>query len=319
MPPETTTVWPSGYTGRTPGTSIVNEPDVPYCTDTDPNARHFCMDGQGKINPGQHDKGAGYPNYTEGTNPETPNPDDYYCDPHYDATDYARDRADFAGLVYYMDRSSSTNNPAKQGNFIAIYSIFFDHAGKPTLDENILGIKFMRYLADVGDNGVVDNHLQRWYRDVRDGVIKKDQYGANLPWVAGGGQPWQNPPTGLDESAAAKVQTRPGGTASFPGSFGAGTQKAQPPNGRGQPVPPTYDGADPIWAAFGSSYTGQEDPCAAYDYSELHLLPVPGDSNSPFETAAKQSCGQFFYASKITEVNKAFVEIASRLFTRLSR
>jgi hypothetical protein len=97
----------------------------------------------------------------------------YYCDPHYDATDYARDRADFAGLINYMDRSNTTNNPPKKGNFIAIYAIFFDHAGKVTLDENILGVKFMRYLADVGDNGVIDNHLQRWYRDVRDGLVQQ--------------------------------------------------------------------------------------------------------------------------------------------------
>ncbi len=302
--------WPAVYNQGYYTDRDVLEPYLPLCTDTDPNARHFCMDGEGKINPGTQTAG---PNHTEGTVPESPQPPEYYCDPHYDATDYARDRADFAGLINYMDRSFLGTHPPKKGNFIAIYSIFFDHAGKATLDENILGVKFMRYLADVGDNGMVDNRLQKWYRDVRDGVITAGPLG-DYP-----GQAWLNPPTGLNESATANVQTPGSGT--FPGRFDQGTQKTPPqgyPVGGGQPVPPTYNGADGVWGtAFG--YKGPEDPCAAYDYVETGRAPVPGDGNSLYEKDAKTDCGQYFYASDILKVNQAFLEIASRLFTRLSR
>src|SRR5437763_11710003 len=108
------------------------------------------MDGQGLINPGTANN---------------PNPSDYYCDPHYDADDYTRDRADFAGLINYMDKSSVAPFQPKKGNFIAMYSIFFAHNKKTGACEgklcgDILGVKTLRYIADAGDNGIIDNHLQ---------------------------------------------------------------------------------------------------------------------------------------------------------------
>ncbi len=229
------------------------EPAVPYCVDNDPDSRHFCMDTDGNINPKD--------------DPANP----YYCDTHYDAEDYAKDRADFAGLINY---TKST-----KGNFIAMYSIFFDHQSNNSTNGigiNILGVKMLRYIADAGDNGIIDNHLQRWYRDVHDGKFPSTNGSVT------------NPPTGI---------------------LGA-------PSKAGQPVPPTYDGSNAYFTSAPFSYPSQEDPCAQYDYSELHLTPADG---AAYEAAASQSCGQFYYAKDKGAVNKAFLEIASRLFTRLSR
>jgi Flp pilus assembly protein TadG len=269
----------------------------PYCLDRDPDSRHFCQDGTGRINPRP-----GLP-----PDGDSPNPTDYYCDPHYDADDYARDRADFAGLINFMDRSSDPGNPAKKGNFIAMYSIFFAHANQ-TLTSNMLGVKTLRYIADAGDNGIIDNHIQRFYRDVRDGVIPPN---AVAPGVAGR-LPWENPPTGQNESSGVQYVTSSGGVDSF--NVGASNKLPQPTNGFGQPVPPTYNGADPIWQSPPYNYPALEDACAPYDYQENGGWSIPNR-----EALAKTDCGQFFFADSPAKVNKAFTEIASRLFTRLSR
>ncbi len=248
--------WTYNPTGANPApawNTSQTEPAVPYCLDNDPDSRHFCMDAAGKINP---TISAGDP---------------YYCDTHYDADDFAKDRADFAGLIDYTDTT--------KGNFIAMYSIFFSHqssaAGSSNIGVNILGVKTLRYIADAGDDGIIENHLQKWYRDVRDGKI------------SGSGGSFTNPPSGRN-----------------------GTSKG------GQPVPPTYDGSNSFFLNAPVSYQAQEDPCAQYDFNEISGA-TPG--SAAYENAAKQSCGQFFFASDQNSINKAFLEIASRLFTRLSR
>ncbi len=265
--------------------TTANEPTVPYCTSTDPDARHFCMDGLGQINPGTA---------------QNPTPSDYYCDPHYDAMDYARDRVDFAALVNYMDRSAAAGNAPQKGNFIAMYSIFFAHNTAATIKENILGVKMMRYIADAGDNGFIDNHLERWYRDQRDGLLANP---ANA---------WKVPPTGLNESNVL-----------LPGGATGPTNKPLPALGA-QPKPPTYDGSASIWTGGPYNYPADQDPCAQNDYENGGGYPYnPTTALQPgsvaYENAAKQDCGQFFYADTLVKVNKAFAEIASRLFTRLSR
>lgn len=116
------------------------EPALPYCVDGDPDTRHFCMDEYGRLN-------------LNGGR----------CDPQYDPDDYVRDQADFAGLIEFSDR--------QRGNFIAMFTIFFaqrDAQGRLTNTAfNILGVKALRYIADAGDNGIIDNHLQAWYRATR--------------------------------------------------------------------------------------------------------------------------------------------------------
>jgi hypothetical protein len=113
--------------------SLTGPSQSPYCSDGDPFTRHFCMTADGSIAidaPG--------------------------CDPaRYDATDYAMDMADFAGLVEVR------NNVA--GNFIAMYSIGF---GAPTENATSrLGEATLRYIADAGDNGRIDNDYQEDCRD----------------------------------------------------------------------------------------------------------------------------------------------------------
>jgi len=126
------------------------ETEAPYCADNDPDTRHFCSDATGVINP------------QEGT---------AYCDPHYDADDYARDQADFAGLIDYTSKT--------KGSFIAMFSIFFfnprpdpaNPTAQPALGANILGVYLLRYIADAGDNGQIDDRLQQWYRAEREQFV----------------------------------------------------------------------------------------------------------------------------------------------------
>jgi hypothetical protein len=198
---------------------------VPSCTSDNPDARHWCMDNTtGAVNPMN---GA--------------------CSPHYDATDYARDQVDFAALIDYTSKL--------KGNFIAMFSVFFRHDSAANLNEYILGAKFMRYVADAGDNGIIDNHVQKWYR-------------TNLPLL----------PTTTDQ------------------------------------YPPTYDGKNVV---YGSS---AEDPCAQYDFRETGDLPSNNPAlNAQYEALVTHNCGNYYYASSSNAINLAFADIASRLFTRLTR
>ncbi|MBI5958498.1 MAG: hypothetical protein HY866_07185 [Chloroflexi bacterium] len=109
---------------------------APVCNDDDPATRHFCIDW----NTGE---------------PETGNPD---CSStgHYDADDYARDMADFAGLIEVVP-------DGKKGNFIAIFSIGFGDE----VEEEKTAAPLLRYLADAGDNGFIDNNFQQDWRDNR--------------------------------------------------------------------------------------------------------------------------------------------------------
>ncbi len=123
--------------------------DKVLCTSTNPDARHFCMNPTtGVIDPV--------------TSPSStpPNPSDpTLCSKNYDSADYARDQVDFAALTDYTS--------TVKGNSVAMYGIFFPHQTASTngdIAQYILGAKFMRYVADAGDNGTIDNHLQAWYR-----------------------------------------------------------------------------------------------------------------------------------------------------------
>jgi len=170
---------------------------TPVCNDNDPNTRHFCIDW-------------------DTIEPEAGNPECGVAG-HYDADDYARDMADFAGLV-------ELTPGGKQGNFIAMFAIGF---GQEVADEPTAA-PLLRYIADAGDNGFIDNNLQQDLREDR------------------------NP-----------VPTYP----------------------IGGPYPPSY---------------GEPDVCE--------------DVVDPTE-----QCGQYYFATSLADLNDVFEEIASRMFTRLSR
>jgi Flp pilus assembly protein TadG len=220
---------------------------LPFCSNHNPDARHFCVDRQtGNIAPGRPD----------------------LCSEFYDAQDFARDRVDFAALIDWT--------PTLKGNFIAMFSIFFPHrvvsngnAATNYLNANILGVKFMRYVADAGDNGVIDNPLQHWYRD--QAYVTANTYNKD-------------------------------------------------------PIPPGSSRGDSTTgfnsANLPADYRKTTDPCSAYDFREQSPQALPGSLSAPnttYETLAATSCGNYYYAGTNAAIDRAFTDIASRLFTRLAR
>lgn len=261
--------WSSGFSG---------------CTATDPDARHFCMNPQGVINPSTSATVT-----ISGTTVVNPNYDPNAakdCDPRYDAADYARDQADYAGLLKYVDAAADNSGGRDvPGNFIAMFTIFFSHSGAATLDDGILGVKVLRYIADAGDNGTIDNPLQSWYRQHH----------------------WAN----YAEPSVANVW------AAAPA----------PPAGYTQPV---YKALTDVFFQ-GSATTATTDPCDQYDYNDQSpatrpMPPAPSGSTQigandavNYEKLARTSCGQYYYAKNLSDIDKAFFDISGRLFTRLSR
>ncbi len=228
--------WDSYWRDSATGLPIpyTGEPARPICIDWDPDSRHFCTDDTGRL----------ILNSSSG------------CDPKYDPDDYARDQADFAGLIDYTKKT--------KGNFIAMFTIFFARQSPTgTIGEDVLGVKMLRYIADAGDNGQIDNRLQQWYRATR-GTVPVSTVQSGGRYLPGNSPAYRYPATGNPE-------------------------------------------VDP---------TKPQDPCAAYDPNEKGY-PPPG--SAAYEALVTSSCGQFWYAKNIKAVNEAFTEIASRLFTRLSR
>ncbi|MHB8625235.1 MAG: hypothetical protein ACYDBJ_08795 [Aggregatilineales bacterium] len=172
------------------------------CTSYNPDARHFCMNTSGVIDPAST------------TGPYQAASDPSICSIHYDAADYARDQVDFAALT---DFTSTT-----KGNSVAMYGIFFPHqtGNYPNGDIGpyILGAKFMRYVADAGDNGTIDNHVQNWYRQHIVGPLPY-QTDPVPPSYNGGNSAY--PPTAEDPCAPYDFQEGVTGNPS-PGSHQAG-------------------------------------------------------------------------------------------------
>lgn len=137
------TGWPFGQCTNPLGG---NEPRPQYCNDDLPDTRHFCL--QWSVDPLQN----GIPSAQCLGQSETQT--------KYDADDYARDWADFAGLAQVID--------GVPGNFIAIFTIGFgeDLLTSPAM---ITSAPLLRYIADAGDNGTIDNDAQQDLRD--DGVF----------------------------------------------------------------------------------------------------------------------------------------------------
>ncbi|MBN2305312.1 MAG: hypothetical protein JXQ72_12580 [Anaerolineae bacterium] len=132
--------WGECTSGTPPNNPSQTEYESPICNDNNPDTRHFCLDW---------DSG----------DPITDNPECTYAG-HYDADDYARDMADLAGLIE-VDPITG-----KQGNFIAMFSIGFgaEAANEPT------AAPLLRYIADAGDNGFIDNNLQQDLREDRNPI-----------------------------------------------------------------------------------------------------------------------------------------------------
>ncbi|HML21054.1 MAG TPA: pilus assembly protein TadG-related protein [Aggregatilinea sp.] len=185
---DTTEPWP-----QCNGQSQV-EYDVPTCNDDNATSRHFCLNSDLQQETGNVECGESG---------------------RYDADDYARDMADFAGLIEIADN--------KPGNFIAMYSIAF---GEEVITANT-GAPLLRYIADAGDNGTIDNDIQQDWRD--DHLLNSSVSAADL---------------------------------------------------------------------------GEQDPCT-------------DDMGNPL--GATEQCGQYYYAENQQDLLRVFEQIASRMFTRISR
>ncbi|WP_119071744.1 pilus assembly protein TadG-related protein [Aggregatilinea lenta] len=122
--------WPE-CTGNNPSQV---EYSAPACNDDQSDTRHFCLDADLEQEVGNVECGQSG---------------------HYDADDYARDMADFAGLISIAD--------GKPGNYIAMYSIAF---GEEVINA-ATGAPLLRYIADAGDNGIIDNNTEQDWRDDR--------------------------------------------------------------------------------------------------------------------------------------------------------
>lgn len=247
------TWWDSLYGAGAAFNSSVPEP---WCSDNDPDTRHYCSDLQGIINP------------VTG------------CSEFYDADDYARDQADFAGLIDYTSQT--------KGSFIAMFSIFFSNGDKP-VNDNLLGVSMMRYIADAGDNGLIDDRLQQWYR------IKREQslVGASAP------PPRDGPRNGLNLAVADN----------------------DPQLAIAGEIDPTDPATDPCAPYQPRNNVNSLGYPPAGNINPPSSASVVGTSSydGGLEWLVKQDCGQYFFASSIAKVNDAFSEIAGRLFTRLSR
>ena len=215
------------------------EPAPPQCVDWSADTRHRCSDLEGVIN--------------------SPNA---YCDPRYDPEDYARDQADFAGLIDYTSQT--------RGSFIAMFTLFFQPE-PGDMNDYILGVKLLRYVADAGDNGIINNRLQAWYRMAHEAQLLSD--------------PLSAPP--------------------------------EPPRDAGGNILPGDQGFYDV-----TNLDPRGDSCYAFDTTMNSTLAYDANyqAGQPgYEAAARANCGQFWFADTLAAVDAAFTEIASRLFTRLSR
>lgn len=111
------------------------------CNDGNPLTRHFCLQWSNN----QALNGA------PTTDPECSRTG------RYDADDYARDMADWAGLIEVA--------PGVPGNFIAMFSIGFNYANETNQYRVRTASALLRYIADAGDNGVIDRNLEQDWRD----------------------------------------------------------------------------------------------------------------------------------------------------------
>lgn len=133
--------------------------ELPYCNDNDNNTRHDCLIWTNDpATSGQLDT----------TDPDCVPIAPSYKNERYDADDYARDWADFAGLITLYEDTTGSGNDVP-GNFIAMFTIAFGNRALDLTGEGKTSAPLLRYIADVGDNGFLDDDKEQDLRD--DGII----------------------------------------------------------------------------------------------------------------------------------------------------
>jgi hypothetical protein len=172
------------------------ERTFPYCSDKEPETRHFCFDPRTK-------DAAGNQYVDLAANPE--------CEAKYDVDDFARDWADFMGLTDPFPALVTADQLGRENlQLPTIFTIGFGldfQSGSGTCGDNpedCLGEELLRYIADVGDNNRMDMDYQQ---DLRaDGFLDKslsfnEDWGQRGPCegpVIGFSDPSLVPPAQLD-------------------------------------------------------------------------------------------------------------------------
>lgn len=150
-------VCPFGTTSN-PAELVRDEvPGFPYCSDPKPESRHFCFDPRDKLDDGSIYTNLGNPN----------------CDVnYYDVDDYARDWADYVGLIDpYPWLKIGSGSDRSDLQLPTIFTIGFGlrfSKGDGSADDNpedFLGEELLRYIADVGDNFQIDTDYQQDLRN----------------------------------------------------------------------------------------------------------------------------------------------------------
>jgi Flp pilus assembly protein TadG len=229
---------------------------APFCADDQPHTRHFCPFDPQKSDP-------------DGSIYIDLGPKGSDCELKYDVDDFARDWADWVGLVDPLPNNG--NVPPRNGvQLPTIFTIGFGYSfptgfncGMSNTDPKTFaqcnGEELMRYIADVGDNNRVDTDYEQDYRDnyQPDLSLPADQWGPNSP---------------------CEKQQIIGNNGLFYGKP-ADLQKAY------QKVPPDNVSPDNL------------------------VRPIDAGLN----------CGNYFSAPAPDQLQPIFDEIASRMFTRISR
>jgi Flp pilus assembly protein TadG len=149
---------------------LMHDITFPFCSDIQPQTRHFCADATVPTNP------ADAPNIGP---VRVELSDDAACERYYDTDDYARDWADYIAVRgVNVFRQSATNPILRNTSDTLLPTIFtigfglgFDRTscgnnnnmgllGNPVYDcnyEDYLGEELLRYIADAGDNFRIDN------------------------------------------------------------------------------------------------------------------------------------------------------------------
>ena len=170
---------PSNLSGPGPGELVLTGDDIsregqvafPFCSDEDPESRHFC-----DMTPGTEDEDYNF-GLTPDQNAELGNITDIVlansefpqCEFDYDVDDYSRDWADFVAL--------QDPGAVIEAQLPTIFTIGFGldfPVGDGSCGANVpdcLGEELLRYISDVGDNNRIDIDFQQDMVDDEDPTL----------------------------------------------------------------------------------------------------------------------------------------------------
>lgn len=214
------------------------------------------------------------------------------CDPLYDVEDYARDWADYISGV------------DEEGSVAAVLPTIFTigfglnfEQGAGTCEDNLedcLGEELLRYIADAGDNFQIDNDI---HQDLRDG--------AGSVSLTGDPDILPNPARWAEYQVDTTYPTLDGSVENWGPKDPC---EAESLLWRGPDVEPVGNLDGRPDDVNGDGRIDPVDVHTALDNGDITLeTRTPGDS-----------CGNYYNAPSLTELQQVFDDIASRMFTRIA-